>query len=156
MEHFRNLWISLMCLSGKKPMESVCEDKAKLGRSYWCEDRHQPDICILDGQNHGNSWLFISICCCTQPMVLDSVLLDRHQVTCCIFFQGKKTSFTVYINNAHVPCFIWILIHDAKLSHSCVPCKHPFKEPRVWHYKVVVFLNLATERRGFSLCVPQI
>lgn len=48
-----------------------------------------------------------------------------------------KTSFTACISNRSVG-HTWILIRNAKPQNACVACKHHFKEPQVWHFKVVV------------------
>lgn len=69
-----------------------------------------------------------------------------------------KTSFTACISNRNVGR-TWILIRDAKPQNACVACKHHFKEPQVWHFKVVVvvfFFNSTAERGGFSSLSLQI
>lgn len=70
-----------------------------------------------------------------------------------------KTSFTACISNRSVGR-TWILIRNAKPQNACVACKHHFKEPQVWHFKVVVvvvfFFNSTAERGGFPSLSPQI
>lgn len=107
-------------------------------------DRSQPNPHLCLGRHEADQRRNQAL----PPGCCASVLLDRHAGI------PGKTSFTACISNRNVGR-TWTLIRDAKPQNACVACKHHFKEPQVWHFKVVVvgFFQFNRRKRGIFLAL---